>query len=494
MAHDENDPKTRGFGALEATSERGAGEPAAPVEAETMSDASAAPTEAGPPPIASAPGAKPAKKKNRLVLTMLLATLGLAATAGSIAAYRFRDKHEKLAAFATIVDELSARPDKLVASLKETGVKWLGDAARPTKKPPEPAAAPPVKKEIEAKREPEIKPGVEAHGGDRITWSAPPPVVPAPSAPAAAVVKPAPAAPPVAVAQAPEPLSVPKPPVSDASHAAEIETLAKRVTELEEVARSALLLAEKASASAPAAASAPRDAALRDVQDNVSGLEGRIDELGDEVKALRDRLDSPKDESRLPREVAAEPPAPAPAPAVEIETSNPAAIVVIAHSVQKALALGAPFASELAALAAQGADKDTLATLAPLAETGAPTPRALRASFHPLIKRMEDAADPKTDESLSAKLLHGASKLVKMRAPGDPVKVEIAAIGAKVESALEHDDVGAALAAFGELPEEAQTVARDWEQSAKRRLDAESAAASILSSAIASLGKPKGKS
>jgi hypothetical protein len=492
MAHDENDPKTRGFGALDATSEHGAGESAAPAEA--VSEAISAPTGvAASPPSAPAQEKKPVKKKNRLVLTLLVATLGLAATAGSIAAYRFRDKHEKLAAFATIVDELSARPDKLVASLRETSVKWLGDAARPTKKPPEPPAPPPAK--VESKKEPEAKPGVDTHGGgDRITWSAPPPV--APPAPTAAPAKPAPAAPPIAVAQAPEPPPAPKAPatVSVESHAAEIEALARRVAELEEIARSALRLAEQATTSA-STNSAPHDApVLRDVQDNVSGLEGRIDELGDEVKSLRDRLDSPKDESRLPREVAAEPPVPAPLPAEEGDKSNPAAIVVIAHSLQKALALGAPFASELAALAAQGADKDTLATLAPSAETGAPTPRALRASFHPLIKRMEDAADPKTEESLSAKLLHGASKLVKMRAPGDPVKIEIAAIGAKVESALEHDDVGAALAAFGELPEEAKSVARDWEQAAKHRLDAETAAASILSSAIASLGKPKGKS
>ncbi|MBY6241792.1 COG4223 family protein [Methylosinus sp. Sm6] len=504
MAQDPKDPETRGSGAADATD---AGRPAvdSPAEAPLVEPANSAPLEAS---------VAPPRRKNRLLLTSAVAVLGLAATAGSIAAYRFRDKHEKLAAFAALVDDYSARPEKLVASLRETSVKWLGDAARPTKKPPapEPRRVEPdrvepkqqVEAKIESRREAEAKPDAkpaepETNNGERITWSAPPtsaPPPPPPPRPAALTpppVAPAPEQPPKAVAAA-------APEIDASARAAEVEALTKRVEELAAIARSALDLAEQARASADASApkaktsdQSPPTQAFRDLGDNVSGLEGRIDELGDEVKALRDRLDAPKDETRLPREAVAEPP---PRPAEAADEPNPAALVVIAHSLQKALERGAPFSTELAALDAQGADKDALDKLAPVADAGAPTPRALKEAFHPLVKSMEAAAEPKpaTEESISERLLHHAAKLVKMKGPGEAEKIEIADVAAKIEQALDHAELGSALTAFADLPEEARAVARDWEQTARRRLEAESAAAAILSSAIAQLGKPKSKS
>ncbi|ATQ68669.1 MULTISPECIES: COG4223 family protein [Methylosinus] len=484
MAQDEKDPETRGSGALDAAAaDRPSVEPADSVEAQPALQATPAPMEAAPP----------TRRKNRLLMTSAVAILGLAATAGAIAAYRFRDKHEKLAAFAALVDDYSARPEKLVASLRETSVKWLGDAARPSKKPPSPAPEPrpPLHAEIKPteSKPAESKPASPSDDGERITWSAPPPID-APTPPPRPVLEapPAPAhEPPPVVAALPE---------LDSEARAEIDALTKRLGELEQIARSALNLAEQArdaaanaptpTPSAPAASAATPE--FRDLNDNVSGLEGRIDELGDEMKALRERLDSPKDESRLPKEAMIEPPQ---KPAED--EPNPAAVVVIAHSLQKALERGAPFSTEFAALAAQGADKEALERLAASAETGAPTPHTLKTAFHPLVKRMETAAEPHAEESLSDRLIHGASKLVKMRAPGEATKIEIAEITTKIEAALGHEDIGAALAAFADLPEDARALAREWEESARRRLEADSAAATILSSAIAALGK-KGKS
>jgi hypothetical protein len=491
MAHDEKDPETRDSGVADQTDadrhEAGA---------LAFDQATPAPTveTTSPPPVAPA-----ARRRNRLVLTFAAATLGLVATAGAIGAYRFRDKHERLAAFAAMVDEFSARPEKLVASLREQSIKLLGDAAKPTKKPVL-SEAPPAK--VEAKTEPpvEAKPPLQSPSGDQITWSAPPAP---PEAPAAepkpepkpelkAERKPAPAAPPVALAQAPEapPVKAPEAavPQIDSASRAEVEALSKRLEELEQIARSALRLAEQArSGGGETAPAAAPPAELRDLSDNVTGLDGRIDELGDELKAIRERLDSPKDETRLPREVAAEEQK---AP----EGPDPAAVMVIAHSLQKALERGKPYASEIAALSAQGVDKDALTALTPSADSGAPTSHALRASFHPLVKKMEASAEHHAEESLSDRILHGASKLVKMRGPGEATKIEVAEIAAKIETALDHDDIAAALASFDELPEPAKTVAREWEETARRRLEADRAAASILSGAIEALGKPKGKS
>lgn len=500
MAHDEKDPETRDSGVADPTdAHRAAG-------TLTSGEATPAPTDAAASPPAAAPGGR---RKNRLVLTFAAATLGLLATAGAIGAYRFRDKHEKLAAFAALVDEFSARPEKLVASLREQSLKLLGDAARPTKKPI--AAEPSPTAKLETKAEPplEAKPALQSPSGDRITWSAPPAPPKASSSSSSSSSSPAPEskpeprtepkpAPPVALAQPPEPPPAKAPeatpmevmPEIDSDARAEIEALSKRLAELEQIARSALRIAEQAQTRAAGGASAPAaapSAELRDLSDNVTGLDGRIDELGDELKAIRERLDSPKDETRLPREVAVEEPK-------SPEGPDSAAVAVIAHSLQKALDRGKPYASEIAALSAQGVDKDALAALAPMADSGAPTAHALRAAFHPLVKTMEASAEHHAEESLSDRLLHGASKLVKMRGPGEATKIEVAEIGAKIEAALERDDIAAALAAFDELPEPAKSVARDWEETARRRLEADGAAASILSGALGALGKPKGKS
>ncbi|WP_036293485.1 COG4223 family protein [Methylosinus sp. PW1] len=454
-----------------------------PAEAErTESEAISAPASE------AAPAQKP-RRKNWHRFTLLAATLGLLATAGSIAAYRFRDKNEKLAAFATVVDETFARPEKLIATLRETVVKWSGKPAAPEKPADKPGAAKlaePLQKSTPVETKP-AEPAVPPRSsGDHITWNAPaapPAPVPAPAAPAAPVVvaPPAPAKPAASEAN----------PVSNA----QIETLTRRVDELERIARSALALAEQARSAEPAAA--PRgakvpDQKVQDVEDNVSGLEGRIDWLSDEVKALRDKLDAAKDETRAPREAEPAPPPPAPvAAAPEEKGPNPATVAVVAHSLQRALDRGAPFPSEYAILSAQGADSQALAALAPLAEKGSPDARALRASFHPLVRKLEASADLKPDAPLADRLLQGASKLVKVRSPVEKEKATIGDIADKLEAALDRGEIETALAAFAEFPDAAKAVAREWETQARQRVDAEKAAASILAGALDALAKPK---
>lgn len=433
----------------------------------------------------AAPAPKP-RRKNWHRFTLLAATLGLLATAGSIAAYRFRDKHETLAAFATIVDETFARPETLVTALRETVVKWTGKAAKPAA--PTNPPAPIARREIEAPAKPapvEAKPPEPIppprSSNDNVTWSAP--------APAAAPEPPA-----------QKPVAEPAAPIPDAR----IEALTQRIEELERIARSALALAEQADAGARPARSEPpaqdqkaQDQKIRDAEDNVAGLEGRIDWLSDEVKSLREKLETAKDETRAPREVepppppTPEPPAPVAAAPEEAKGANPATIVVVAHSLQRALDRGGPFASEYAVLAAHGADPGALAALAPSAEKGAPDARALRASFHPLIRKLEASVELKPDAPLADRLLQGASKLVKVRTAAEKEKASIGDIAAKLEAALDRGEIETALAAFAEFPDDAKTVAREWEEAARRRVEAEKAAASILAGALDALAKSK---
>ena len=441
------------------------------------------------------------RRKNWHRFTLLAATLGLLATAGSIAAYRFRDKHEKLAAFATVVDETFARPEKLVTALRDNVVKWTGMAeksAEPAKAPapidlgkadtsPAPAAVPMETKPPEPAAPPRSS-------GDRTTWAAPsstPAPAPAP-APVAPAVAPAPAAAPEPPA---EPVAETKPTAAPADE--RTEALTRRVDELERIAREALALAEQArSRAAAAAGEAPRpNPKLQDIEDNVGGLEGRIDWLSDRLDELREKLEAPKGETRVAREAVEPPPPPPPPPppaaAEPARGPDPTNILVVANSLQRALDRGAPYASEHAALAAQGADPEALAALAPSAEKGAPDARALRVSFHSLARKLEDSAELRPDAPLADRLLHGASKLVKVRTAAEKEKASIGDIAAKVEAALDRGEIEAALATFAELPDDAKTVAREWEETARRRLAAETAAASILSGALDALVKSK---
>ena len=443
----------------------------------------------------AAPAPKP-RRKNWHRFTLFAATLGLLATAGAIAAYRFRDKHEKLAAFATVVDEAFARPEKLVSALRENVVKWTGKPAKPAEiaKAPAPIdlgeiSATPAPKPAPVEAKPP-EPVPSPRSGDRFTLSSPgstPAPTPAPS-PAA-----------------PAPVAAPEPPAKPAAEAKpafapsseQTEALTRRVDELERIARSALALAEQARASgeAPRAAPKAQDQKVQDVEDNVSGLEGRLDWLSDRLDELREKLETSKNESRVAREAEAAPPpqivAPLAAPEEAPKGPNAATIVVVAHSLQRALDRGAPFASEYAVLSSHGADPEALAALAPSAEKGAPDARALRASFHPLIRKLEASAELKPDAPLADRLLQGASKLVKVRTATEKEKATIGDIAAKLEAALDRGEIEAALAAFAEFPDDARAVAREWEEAARRRVEAEKAAASILSGALDALAKSK---
>lgn len=491
MARHDNDPAAASPGDGEPTGPETRADDAVPSTEQNGAEAPAIVVPTDGATSEAAPTAPPSRPKNRQIFTFLAASLGLLATAGAIGAYRLRDKHEKLASFATAVDEIFARPEQLISALREKAER-LGEAK--TSMPPEAAKKPePVTKPDAAKPDA----AATARNGDRITWSTPP-AAPAPAVPVPAAPKPT--APTIAQAPAaPPPIAAPVAPVPDLGVAAlkeETAALAKRVAELEQIASSALRLAEQASAAAARSGANPvsappraNDPRLQDVQDNVTGLEGRIDELGDEVQALRDKLAEAKDETRAPREVA--PPEPPPKLVEEDKTASPAVAVVVAHSLQKALDRGAPYSSEITALAAHGADPAALAALAPDAEKGSPTPHALRSAFHPLVEKMRSATEPKAGAPLGDRLMQGVSKLVKVHPAGEPPKALVTDLGGKVEAALDHDDLEKALAAFAELPEDAKTVASEWAKAVERRLEAERAAASILSSAIAALAKSK---
>jgi hypothetical protein len=399
-----------------------------------------------PEPAAPEPPPAPRKRGFWRKFMLFLALLGLVATGGGLAAIQFKDKDERLRVISDFIEGAIKDPKVFFRSLEEKAANWLADA------PPnsgQVAQQTPVKaKDIEQPTEPRRQP--ESPG-----WaSAPVQIAPAQTADAG---------------------------VKDARDA-ELARLADRIDRIEESAKAALKAAQDAkSAQTPVAPQpSPEEGKY------LNALEGRIDELAEEIRAVRERLDAPKNETRLAPE-----PAETQKPAPGKMSGTAADIVVVAQSLIHELERGRPYAAEQAALSNLGADPELLAALAPSAESGAPTAAQLLKSFAPASRALRALGGPKTGSSLADQLMQEAGRLVKVRPAHEPAVETIFDIVGKIETALAHDDIGAAADAFARLPDNAKAEAKAFGETLNRRRDAEKAAASLLSGAIAALGRAK---
>jgi hypothetical protein len=440
-------------------------EPKRVESSEAPIDYTESPSEPPPPP--------PVTRKRRSFFGLLASTLlllVLIAGAALYAAIAFKDRDERLKIVADYAEPYVDQASGALGELKDRVRSLVGDGepAQTTAIAPEaPPSEPPVS-------------GADA-----------PPRSTAPAKPAETTVERAPLAP-----------STPAPNAVIESHNAAIESqkaavaaLQGRVDSAEELAQRALRAAEAAETAANAAKTSAEAAAKASpapaapaeqggaltANEQLTALEGRIDELGDEIKTLRERVESPKGETRA-----------APEAAAAKTPDGPAAIVVIAYALQRELEAGRPYALETKALTRLGANPAALAALSPLAEKGAPTAAQLKADFAPAAKRIRALESASGD--LTEHLMKGASKLVRVRPSGQAPTTEAQTVEEKVahiEAALAHGDLAQASAVFAVLPEAAQNEATDFGATLRARVDAGRAADDLLHGAIAALGATK---
>ncbi len=262
------------------------------------------------------------------------------------------------------------------------------------------------------------------------------------------------------------------------------EAAANSIKATAEAAADSAKAAVEAAAKAGPATAAPSETGERSgltAGDQVTALEGRIDELGEELKKLRERLESPKSETRA-----------APETAAAKVADGPAALVVVAYALQRELEAGRPYAVEAKALTRLGADPAALAALSPLAEKGAPTAAQLKADFAIAAKRIR-ALEGGDSGDLAQHLMKGASKLVRVRPSGAPTS-EAQTVDervAQIDAALANGDLAQAAALFAALPEAAQNEAKDFGAALRARIEAGRAAEDLLHGAIAALGARK---
>ncbi|MEA2759064.1 MAG: hypothetical protein QOH65_1677 [Methylobacteriaceae bacterium] len=283
-----------------------------------------------------------------------------------------------------------------------------------------------------------------------------------------------------------------------------IAALDKRIATTETLARGAQSAAEKAASEAKTATTAAQSAADRSPQASTSApaappldlsplrqqignadarvgaLDQKLGAIDTRLGALQAKLDQPKTDAR--------------APTADKETDaaadNPAALAVVAQSVLQALPRGTTFATELSALKSLKADPAKVAALEPLAQTGAPTSRALADRFRPLADEIAKQDQP-ADGSFVDRIMQSASHLVRVRSAGEKQGSDPAALASQIQAALDRGDLYRAHDLWTKLPDHTKARSQDWARSLEARLAADNAAQSLASEAIARLAKPR---
>ena len=289
-------------------------------------DFAVSPSDPPPPP--------PVRRKRRSFFGPLAATLlllVLVAGAALYASIAFKDRDERLKIVADYAEPYVDQASGALGELKDRVRSLIGET-EPTQTTTLPLETPPS------------EPATTGAEAPRPSTAPPPSTAPVKSAEPA--VEPTPLAPPTPAPNA----AMESQKTAIESQKAAVAALQSRVDSAEELAQRALRVAEAAEAAANAAKTTAEAAGKASpapvapaeqgepgaltANEQVTALEGRIDELGNETKALRERLESAKGETRAaPEATAAKTP------------DGPAAIVVVAFALQRELEAGRPYAA-----------------------------------------------------------------------------------------------------------------------------------------------------
>jgi hypothetical protein len=165
-------------------------------------------------------------------------------------------------------------------------------------------------------------------------------------------------------------------------------------------------------------------------------------------------------------------------------------LAVVAGALRAAVERGTPFAAELAAAKALGADAAALTSLEAFAGGGVPSAEALARDFDKVEPAMSTAAMPAShDGGVLGRLQANAERLVRVRPVGDTPGDDPAAALARASAKAHRSDIAGALAEVERLPPSVQTPAADWIKAAKARNAALDAARQLAANSLTALTK-----
>jgi hypothetical protein len=145
---------------------------------------------------------------------------------------------------------------------------------------------------------------------------------------------------------------------------------------------------------------------------------------------------------------------------------------------------GEPFKAELDLIDALGVEHPGLATLAPLADAGVPTPATLREDFETnvmdAILAATEAVPP--GANFIDRMVGGVRSLVSVRPAGPIEGTTPVAIVSRVRANLQSGELEAAAAEWDSLPESGKSVSAAWAERLKARIALDAAMNEIAAS------------
>lgn len=261
-----------------------------------------------------------------------------------------------------------------------------------------------------------------------------------------------------------------------------LDTLQSAATDLDRKTAAATDAAAKAGATAQAAAAranevagarAPDASALAGLNAQAQRAEAAANAVGQQLERTTARIGTVETLAKA---------AAAPSP-----QALAAARIVLAERVQSALASGAPFAGDVAALAKGGGAPEQLAALNAVATSGAPTKDALLSQLRTHRAMFARELLPAT-AGWQDRLLGLASRIVSIRPIGETGASDPATLPIRLENAIAKGDIVAAAALWAQLPEPARRASADFGGALQKRAAADAAISKIAQDAVAALG------
>ncbi len=226
---------------------------------------------------------------------------------------------------------------------------------------------------------------------------------------------------------------------------------------------------------------AAQSAALQEMQMQVQALGGRIDTFDDRLADLQSQLG----------EVAVS------SVGSDTQIAGDAALTLAVLQLRDAVRGSAPFAAELQTVLdlatspafAGGSDFiDALTPLKPYAEMGAPALAKLKSDFSAVARRIVTHGQGADDEDWLAGVKRRVSGLISVRPIGSVEGESPAAVVARAEVALAADDLAGAVRELSVLQGPAVAAAGDWQTGAEARLAVQTALSQLGRGLIARRG------
>ena len=216
------------------------------------------------------------------------------------------------------------------------------------------------------------------------------------------------------------------------------------------------------------------DSLLKDLARNQASTVTRVD-----IDAVQQKLSSLEQAEKAARTSISQ----------SVAAASATRLALAAQALRNAVTSGTQYQAELTQAKSLGADASKLAALEPFAASGVPSVAALAQQLRDLIPHMQKIATPRAQASGSflEKLQANAGNLVRISPAAAPSGDQPSDVLARLEVEAAHNDIAAAAADIGKLPEAAQAPAKDWLARVKARQAALAAAAELAASSARAL-------